>query len=114
MADWRKLAQATFVADGVSKLKEKIKQLKKEILADGKIDLDEIRFLADLRALIQKRAKAKKLRIDPAFDEFYFKLFYDSLLEDGKIDDGEAGWLRELIFADGRVDAAEQAFLAKV
>ena len=91
MADWRKTARMIFLADGVSKLGEKLKALKKELTEDGKIDLDEIRFLMDLRTLAGKRAKAKKKNVDPAFDVLFFKLLYDELMSDGQIDKAEAG-----------------------
>ena len=114
MADWRKTARMIFLADGVSKLGEKLKALKKELTEDGKIDLDEIRFLMDLRTLAGKRAKAKKKNVDPAFDLLFFKLLYDELMADGQIDKAEAGWLREVLFADGKIDKNEKAFLQKL
>jgi hypothetical protein len=104
----------TFLADGVEDLGEKLKVLKRELMEDEVLDLDEIRFLSELRTLAGKRAKAKKVSVDPAFDVTFFKLLYDQLMADGQIDRAEAGWLREVLFADGRIDANEKAFLQKL
>jgi uncharacterized tellurite resistance protein B-like protein len=104
----------TFLADGVQNLGEKLKVLKRELMEDGHLDLDEIRFLSELRTLAGKRAKAKKVAVDPAFDVAFFKLLYDQLMADGQIDRAEAGWLREVLFQDGKIDANEKAFLQKL
>ncbi len=114
MADWRRATLMTFLADGVEDLGEKLKALKRELMEDGKIDQEEIQFLTDLRIHAYKRAKTKKEKLDPAFDATFFKLLYDELMRDGKIDKAEAGWLRGVLFADGKIDAQEKAFLQKL
>jgi hypothetical protein len=114
MADWRRTARMIFLADGVKKLGTKLKALKRELMEDNKLDLDEIRFLMDLRTLAGKRAKAKKVNVDPAFDDTFFKLLYRQLMADGQIDREEAGWLREVLFHDGKIDKNEKAFLQKL
>ena len=114
MADWRRTAGMVFLADGIRKLGGKLKALKRELLDDGKLDLDEIRFLTDLRILAVKRAKAKNASVDPAFDATYFQLLYDQVMADGQIDKPDAGWLREVVFADGKVDKGEKAFLQRL
>ena len=114
MADWRRVTIATFLADGVKNLGEKLKALKRELLEDDVLDDQEIRFLTELRTNAYKRAKSKKETLDPAFDAMFFKLLYDQLMDDGEIDKEEAGWLREVLFADGKIDAQEKAFLQKL
>jgi hypothetical protein len=114
MANWRDTAISLFMADGVNKLGERIRALKRELWADDKITLDEIRFLSDLRVAVTKKAKTKKQKIDPAFDDFFFKELHSAILDDGKITAQEAGVLREVLFADGRIDPAEKAFLQKL
>src|SRR6516162_9272114 len=104
MANWRDTAISLFMADGVNKLGERIKALKRELWADDKITLDEIRFLSDLRVAVNKKAKTRKQKIDPAFDAFFFKELHSAILDDGKITAQEAGVLREVLFADGRID----------
>jgi hypothetical protein len=103
-----------FLADGVKHLGQKLKALKRELTEGEGLDLDEIRFLMDLRTLAGKRAKAKKVPLDPAFDATFFKLLYDELMRDGTIDRADAGWLREVLFADGKIDKNEKEFLKKL
>jgi uncharacterized membrane protein YebE (DUF533 family) len=111
MADWRKVALSAFLADGVIDEAE-VKILKKELWADGKIDPDEVEFLIDLRNLAQKKAKKEGLK--PAFERLFFKAVEENVLADGSIDDAEARWLREMLFADRKIDANEKKFLARL
>lgn len=113
MADWRKLALSAILADG--KIDEaEVKILKKELWADGKIDRDEVEFLIDLRNTAQKKARAQKAELHPAFEKLFFKAVEENVLEDGRIDDAEAKWLRKMLFADGKIDDNEQKFLARI
>ena len=111
MADWRKVALSAFLADGVIDDTE-VKILKKELWADGKIDKDEVEFLIDLRNLAQKKAKKKKLK--SAFEKLFFKAVEQNVLADGSIDAEEAHWLREMLFADKKIDANEKKFLGRL
>jgi hypothetical protein len=111
MADWRKVALSAFLADGVIDDNE-VKILKKELWADGKIDLDEVEFLIDLRNLAQKKAKKKKLK--SAFEKLFFKAVEQNVLADGSIDEEEARWLRVMLFADQKIDANEKKFLRRL
>jgi hypothetical protein len=113
MADWRKVAMAAILADGVIDETE-VKVLKKELWADGKISMGEVEFLIDLRNAAQKKAKAKKETLKPAFTNLFFKALEANVLKDEKIDDKEANWLRKMLFADGKIDADEKKFLAKL
>jgi hypothetical protein len=110
MADWRKVALAAILADG--KVDEaEVKVLKKELYADGKIDQDEVKFLIELRNTAQKKAKAKKEELLPVFEKFFFKAIQDNVLKDNKIDASEARWLRDMLFADGKIDKGEMEFM---
>ena len=111
MADWRKLAIESLLADG--KIDEtEVKVLKKELWADGKIDRDEVKFLIDLRNTAQKKARGEDLHA--SFERLFFKAIEDNVLSDGKISTKEAGWLRTMLFADGKIDANEKKFLTKL
>jgi hypothetical protein len=110
MADWRKLAMSALLADGKIDDTE-VKVLRKALWADGKIDDDEVKFLIDLRNAAQKKAK-KGLR--PKFEAMFFKAVEENVLVDGKIDAKEAGWLRGMLFADGKIDNNEKKFLEKI
>jgi hypothetical protein len=114
MANFRKLAIAAILADG--KIDEtEVGVLRKELKeADGKIGEEGIQFLTELRDVGQKKAKAKKEEISPAFENFFFKVVQDKVLEDGKIDAAEAGFLRKMLFADGKIDDGEMKFLTSL
>jgi uncharacterized membrane protein YebE (DUF533 family) len=113
MADWRKVAMAAILSDGKIDDAE-VKLLRRALWADGKIDKDEVKFLIDLRNLAQKKAKAKQKRVNPKFEQLFFKAISANVLKDGKIDTAEARWLRAMLFADGKIDANEKKFLAKI
>jgi uncharacterized tellurite resistance protein B-like protein len=113
MANWRKLTIATMLADGKID-DDEIKVLRKELWEDGQIDMEEVKFLIDLRNHAQKKAKAKKEEVNPKFTELFFKALQENVLKDGRIDAAEAGWLREMLFADGKIDEDEKKFLLKL
>lgn len=102
MADWKKLAKAALLSDGKIDTKE-VEIIKKELLADGKIDASEAEFLISLRKHATGTVKA--------FDDLFFSALKKFVLADGSISAKEAGWLRSSIFADGKVDDGEKAFL---
>jgi uncharacterized membrane protein YebE (DUF533 family) len=111
MADWKKLAISTLLADGKID-DDEVKVLKKELYADGKIDKGEVNFLIELRNAAQK--KAKGAAVNPKFETLFFNALEDNVLKDGKIDTAEAKWLRTMLFADGKIDASEKKFLTKL
>jgi hypothetical protein len=113
MADWRKVALAALLADNVIDDNE-VKVLKKELWADGKIDKEEVQFLIDLRNTAQKKARAQKKAVNPKFEQLFFKAVEENVLQDGKIDAKEAGWLRVMLFADRKIDANEKKFLTRL
>jgi len=110
MADWRKLALATILADGKIDDNE-IKVLKKELWEDGTIDQDEVKFLIELRNTAQKKAKAKKEEINPKFEKLFFQAIEENVLKEGGINAEQVTWLREMLFADKKIDEGEKKFL---
>jgi uncharacterized tellurite resistance protein B-like protein len=111
MADFQKLAIATLLADGKID-DDEVRALRKQLYEDGKIDKKEVDFLIELRNAAQKKAKAKQAKVNPNFTKLFFKAVTDNVLADGKIDTAEANWLRKMLFADGVIDADEKKFLA--
>jgi uncharacterized membrane protein YebE (DUF533 family) len=109
MANWRKVALATILADGVIDDSE-VKALKKELWEDGQIDSDEVKFLIELRNAAQKKA-GKGGTVNPKFENLFFQAITENVLKDGKIDTREANWLRSMLFADGKIDANEKKFM---
>jgi uncharacterized membrane protein YebE (DUF533 family) len=47
----------------------------------------------------------------PAFDQFFYQAVKDHLLQDGQIGAEAAGWLRQMVFADGKIDDEERKLL---
>ena len=113
MANWRKLVISTLLADGKID-DDEVKALKKELWDDGKIDDEEVRFLIDLRNEAQKKAKAKKEEVNPKFTALFFKAIAENVLKDGRIDAAEAGVLRGMLYADGKIDDDEKKFLVRI
>jgi hypothetical protein len=113
MADWKKLAISTLLADGKID-DDEVKALKKELWEDKQIDQEEVRFLIDLRNAAQKKAKAKKAEVNPKFEAMFFQAIEQNVLKDGVIDREEARWLREMLFADKKIDANEAKFMNKL
>jgi hypothetical protein len=112
MANWRKVALAAILGDGVIDDGE-VKMLKKELWEDGRIDSEEVKFLIELRNAAQKKA-GKGGQINPKFETLFFQAISENVLKDGKIDTREAKWLRDMLFADGKIDAGEKKFLANL
>ena len=101
MADLQKL-KAEILDDGRIDDTE-VARLQSELYADGVIDKQEVEFLISLR----NEAKS----VCPAFEQLFFKALSDNVLQDGSIDAEEAGWLRTMLFADGKIDDNEKQFL---
>jgi hypothetical protein len=113
MADWRKVALAAILADG--KIDEnEVRLLRKELWEDGQIDDEEVKFLIDLRNQAQKKARARKEEVNPAFTKLFFKAIEENVLKDKKIDAQEAAWLRDMLFADKKIDEDEKKFLERI
>jgi hypothetical protein len=110
MANWRKVALDTILADGVIDDSE-VRALKKALWEDGRIDSDEVGFLIELRNAAQKKA-GKGGKVNRKFEALFFQAITENVLKDGQIDAREAGWLRKMLFADGKIDANEKKFLS--
>ena len=102
MADWKRLAKTLILADGYIEEKE-AEIVKKEMLADGVINKSEAEFLVDLRNSAPKAVKK--------FHDFVFEVVKKALLADGDISAAETAWLQKFILADGKVDDMEKQFL---
>jgi hypothetical protein len=108
MADWKQLARKTILADGKID-DDEVKVLRKELYADGKIDKAEVEFLIALRNEAQKRAKGGPINAN--FERLFFKAMADKVLDNGIISAAEAKWLRTMLYADKKIDDNEKKFL---
>jgi hypothetical protein len=102
MADWKKLCKQLILADGYIEEKE-TDLIKTEILADGVVSKSEAEFLIDLRNSASKAVQK--------FHQFVFEVVKKAVLADGVISADEAKWLEKFLLADGKVDDMEKAFL---
>jgi uncharacterized tellurite resistance protein B-like protein len=104
MADWKRL-KAEILADGRIE-DDEVARLRTELYADGQIDKDEVEFLIALRN--------EAIATCPAFEQLFFRALKDNVLADGSIDAEEASWLRRVVFADGKIDDRERQFLREL
>lgn len=98
-----------------------MEELIKDILADGKIDAEEVIKLREVfyedgiidqeeaETIFQLNEQAKEK--DPSFKDLFVDVVVDYLLEDGELDEDEIAWLKEKILKDGEVDENEKALL---
>jgi len=80
-----------------------LEALRRLLYADGKISRKEADFLVELHKRVQHRT--------PGFEQFFYKAIKDHILADGRISAEEAAWLRQMLFADNRIDDEERKFL---
>ena len=96
------------LADGIIDAEE-VGKLKEILYADGIIDKEEAEFLFEINDAVTGKEN------DPAWETFFIQAISDFLLKDevspGEIDNDEAAWLVEKIGADGQVDGTEKALL---
>ena len=85
--------------------KEEVEQLRTVLYADGVIDAEEVAFLFELNDAVSGENNA------PEWKEFFVEAISDNILADGEIDEEEVKMLSEKIGADGQVDETEEALL---
>ena len=99
------------LADGIIDADE-VKELEEVLYEDGVIDKDEADFLFELNDAVPGKAN------DPSWEEFFVKAVTSFVLEDetspGEIDDDEAQYLYDMIKGDGQVDGTEKALLLNI
>lgn len=99
------------LADGIIDLDE-VKELEVVLFDDGIIDLDEIKLLVDLA---DETDPAKN---DPAFGVLFNRCVESRYLQDeespGAIDGSEAAEIKELFYGDGNLNSYERAALAMI
>jgi len=99
------------LADGVIDADE-VAKLRKELYADGVIDKEEAEMLFEINDEVSGKANAA------SWQTFFVEAISDFLLKDEKspnvIDKEEGDWLIDKIGNDGKVDSAEKALLANL
>ncbi len=96
------------LADGIIDAEE-VKTIKEVIYEDGKIDKDEADFLFELNDAVSGKENA------PEWKSLFIDTITSFMLEDevspNEIDDEEANYLYNQIKGDGQVDETERALL---
>ena len=77
--------------------------LRRRVYAGGKVNRPEADFLVEIHKRVQ--------HLTPAFEHFFYQAIKDHILADGRIDAESAAWLRRMLFADGMIDDEERKFL---
>ena len=99
------------LADGIIDSDE-VKTIKKVIYEDGKIDKDEADFLFELNDAVSGKDNA------PEWKDLFVDAITAFVLEDevspNEIDDDEAEYLYDQIKGDGQVDDIERALLENI
>ena len=98
-----------------------LRQIEQDILANGRVDGDELEVLrrqmygdgktdrqkADFLVELHKRVQ----HMTAAFEQFFYQAVKDHILADGRIDAEEAAWLRQMFFADDKIRDEVRKFL---
>jgi hypothetical protein len=99
------------LADGIIDLAE-VKELKEILYADGVIDTEEAEFLFEINDAVSGKEN------DPSWETLFIDAISSYLLEDenspGEIDEEEANWLYKKIKGDGQIDGTEKNLLVNL
>lgn len=80
--------------------------IRRQAERDGKLDLEDVKFLVTLLTEANE--------VCPEFDEMFFPLLKQALLEDGRIGQDEQFYLLKMLYADGAVRECEKQFLQEL
>jgi hypothetical protein len=93
------LADRKITRDEVSLIEEQIRR-------DGRLDLDDVKFLVQLLADADE--------VCPEFDELFFPALKEVLLADGKIGLDEQFYLLKMLYSDAHLRDSERQFLKEL
>lgn len=101
----------SILADGVIDEQE-VKQLREVLYADGVIDKEEAEFLFELNDAVSGKEN------HPSWATLFIEAITSFLLEDetspGEVDEEEAKWLANKIQGDGKLDEIEAGLLKNI
>ena len=99
------------LADGIIDAEE-VKTLESVIFDDGVVDKEEADFIFELNNAVSGKANA------PEWKDFFVKVITSFVLDDdksnGEVDDDEAKYLYDQIKGDGQIDDVEKALLENI
>ncbi|MHC4181337.1 MAG: tellurite resistance TerB family protein [Planctomycetota bacterium] len=76
------------------------------IREDGKLDLDDVKFLVELLSEADE--------VCPAFDELLFPALKEVVLADGQIGMDEQYYMLKMLYSDGHIRDSEKRFLMEL
>ena len=80
--------------------------IRERVYADGQTNLDDVKLLIELYCNADSRCAA--------FDEFFFEVLEDVLLEDGEIQPSEQFYLLKMLYSDREIRQPERQFLQNI
>jgi len=86
--------------------RDEVALIGEQIRSDGRLDLDDVKFLVELLAGADE--------VCPEFDKLLFPTLKEVLLRDGAIGLDEQFYLLKLLYSDGHVRECEKAFLREL
>ncbi len=101
MLDLRQVQRSILAAGKVDG--PELEALRQQLCADGNIDRRKADFLVELHKRVQHRT--------PGFEQFFYQCLKNHILAQGRINAEAAGWLRRMLFADGKINDEERKFL---
>ncbi len=83
-----------------------VKIIRRYIQEDGKLDLDDVKFLVGLLSEADE--------VCPAFDELFFPALKEVILADGRIAPDEQFYLLKMLYSNGHIRESEKQFLLEI
>ena len=80
--------------------------IRRYVEEDGKLDLDDVKFLVGLLSEADE--------VCPAFDELFFPALKEVILADGRIAPDEIFYLLKMLYSDGHIRESEKQFLLEL
>ena len=85
---------------------DEVEVIREYILQDGKLDLDDVKFLVELMS--------EAIEVSPEFDRLLFPVLKEVILRDGKIGQDEQFYLLKMLYSDGHLRDTERQFLLEL
>ena len=83
-----------------------VKIIQDHIHRDGRLDLDDVKFLVELLSEARE--------VCAAFDELFFPILKEVILEDGRIGQDEQFYVLKMLYSDGHIRESEKQFLLQL
>ncbi len=77
--------------------------IRERLYADGQLNLDDVKLLIELYCEADRRS--------PAFEDLFFSVLEEVLLEDGEIQPAEQYYLLKMLYSDRKIGEREREFL---